>query len=484
MKAINLGSANVLSTVLKLIIPATIAQFINVLYSIVDRMYVGNIGGVMVINGAEEKIGEIALAAVGVCSPITIIISSFAFLVGTGGAPLFAMALGEGREDNAKKILSNAAVSLAFISLVVAALFIALHKPLLYAFGASDKTYEFARQYLMIYAAGAIFSIPGTGLNQYITAQGYSGIAMISTVIGAAANIALDPLFIYVFGLNVAGAATATIISQLFTFIFVVTFLRLKSTKIRLSLCRPELRIIGNIAKLGVSPFIIMASDGLIIIIQNAVLQRMGGPAEGDMWITVATVVQAFFSLVSTPLLGISEGSQPVLSYAYGAKNEKLIKRAEVRILISCLVFTTAMTVISIFCAQPFAGLFIPENPAVAEKAVWGIRIFMIGAIPMSFQYAFVDCFTALGQPKYAITLSLIRKVVFFMGSIIVLPMIWGAEAVFYAEPVADIAGAVLSSAVFLIVFPKVIRRRMSGEDCLKKRSFAHRRSGSSNGAE
>ena len=157
MKAINLGSANVLSTVLKLIIPATIAQFINVLYSIVDRMYVGNIGGVMVINGAEEKIGEIALAAVGVCSPITIIISSFAFLVGTGGAPLFAMALGEGREDNAKKILSNAAVSLAFISLVVAALFIALHKPLLYAFGASDKTYEFARQYLMIYAAGAIF---------------------------------------------------------------------------------------------------------------------------------------------------------------------------------------------------------------------------------------------------------------------------------------------------------------------------------------
>ncbi len=476
MKAVNLGSANVLSTVLKLIIPATIAQFINVLYSIVDRMYVGNIGGTIIINGAEEKLGEVALAAVGVCSPITIIISSFAFLVGTGGAPLFAMALGEGREDNAKKILSNAAVSLACISVAVAALFTALHRPLLYAFGASDNTYSFARQYLMIYAAGAIFSIPGTGLNQYITAQGYSGIAMLSTVIGAASNIALDPLFIFVFGLNVAGAAIATVISQMFTFAFVLTFLRLKNTKVRLELSRPDYATIGKIVKLGLSPFIIMASDGLIIILQNAVLQRMGGPAEGDTWITVATVVQAVFTLTATPLLGISEGSQPVLSYAYGARNERLIKRAEVRILISCLVFTGTMTLISVLCAKPLAGLFIPGNPAALEKAVWGIRVFMIGAIPMSFQYAFVDCFTALGQPKYAITLSLVRKAVFFVGSIIILPMIWGVEAVFYAEPVADVAAAILSSTVFLIVFPKVIKRRMSGEDCLKKRRFAHKR--------
>lgn len=475
MKAVNLGSANVLSTVLKLIIPATIAQFINVLYSIVDRIYVGNIHGVVTIGGVEEQLGEVALAALGVCSPITIIISSFAFLVGTGGAPLFAMALGEGREDNAKKILSNAAVSLAAIAVIVAALFIALHRPLLYAFGASDNTYEYARQYLMIYAAGAIFSIPGTGLNQYITAQGYSGIAMASTVIGAVTNIALDPLFIFVFRMNVAGAALATIISQLFTFVFVVTFLRLKNTKIRLSLSAPNFAIIGNILKLGVSPFIIMASDGLIIILQNAMLQRLGG-ADGDMWITVATVVQAFFSLVSTPLLGISEGSQPVLSYAYGAKNERLIKRAEVRILISCLIFTATMTLIFIFCAKPFAGLFIPDNPEVAEKAVWGIRVFLISCIPMSFQYAFVDCFTALGQPKYAITLSLIRKIVFFVGSIVLLPMIWGVKAVFYAEPVADVAAAILSTTVFLIVFPKVIKRRVNGEDSLKKHRFAHRR--------
>ena len=464
MKAVNLGSGRVLSTVLKLIIPAMIAQFINVLYSIVDRMYVGNI----------EGIGDTALAAVGVCAPITTLISSFAFLIGTGGAPLFAMSLGEGREDNARKILCNAAYALAALGVFVAAIFLIFNRPILFTFGASDATIDYARQYLMIYAAGAIFSIPGTGLNQYITAQGYSGIAMASTVIGAVANIALDPLFIFVFKMDVAGAAIATILSQLLTFIFVVTFLRLKGTKIRLALSKPEMRIIGNIIKLGISPFIIMASDSLIIIVQNAILQARGG-ADGDTWITVSTIVQAFFSLTSMPMLGISEGSQPVLSYAYGAKNEHLVKRAEMWITISCLVFTTFMTVISIFCAQPFVSLFT-GNADIAEKSIWGIRVFMIGVIPLSFQYAFVDCFTALGQPKYAITLSLIRKVVFFLGAIIAFPLIWDVSAAFYAEPFADIAAAIVTSISFLIIFPKVIRRRVNGEDDLKKRRFHHRR--------
>lgn len=464
MKAINLGSSRVLSTVLKLIIPAMIAQFINVLYSIVDRMYVGNIDG----------IGDAALAAVGVCAPITTLISSFSFLIGTGGAPLFAMALGEGREDNAKKILCNAAYSLVAVGAVVAAIFLAFHRPILYTFGASDETYEYARQYLMIYAAGAIFSITATGLNQYITAQGYSGMGMLTTVIGAVANIALDPLFIFTFGLNVAGAAIATIISQFLSFLFVVIFLRLKGTKIRLTFAKPNGRIILRIAKLGISPFIIMASDSLIIIVQNAILQARGG-ADGDMWITVSTIVQAFFSLTSMPMLGISTGSQPVLSYAYGAKNKPLMKRAEVCIASACVVFTVIMTVISIFAAAPFAGLFT-SNAEIADRSVWGIRVFMIGVIPLSFQYAFVDSFTALGQPKYAITFSLMRKMVFFLGGIIAFPYIWGVQGAFYAEPFADIAASVLSSIAFLILFPRIIRRRLEGGDDLKKRKFHHRR--------
>ncbi len=448
MKALDLGSPRVLPTVLKLVIPAMIAQFINVLYSIVDRMYVGNIAG----------IGDTALAAVGVCAPITTLISSFAFLIGTGGAPLFAMALGEGKEETSKKILTNALYSLAAIALIVTAIVFAFEKPLLMTFGASGSTYAYARQYLLIYAAGALFSITATGLNQYITAQGYSGMGMLTTVIGAAANIALDPLFIFVFRMNVAGAALATVLSQFLSFLFVAVFLLLKSTKIRLSLGRASLRLIGKIVKLGISPFIIMATDSVIIIVSNAVLQSRGG-ADGDLWITVSTVVQAFFQLITMPMMGISTGSQPVISYNYGAKNTALIKKAEKYITALCLGFTVFMTLVSLFAAGPFVSLFT-SNAEIASRSVWGIRIFMIGVIPLSFQYAFVDGLKALGQPQYAIVLSLTRKLVVYLGCILVLPVFWGAQAVFYAEPAADICAAILSSAVFLIVFPKILKKR------------------------
>ena len=448
MKALDLGSSRVLPTVLKLVIPAMIAQFINVLYSIVDRMYVGNIAG----------IGDTALAAVGVCAPITTLISSFAFLIGTGGAPLFAMALGEGKEETSKKILTNALYSLAAIALIVTAIVFAFEKPLLMTFGASGSTYAYARQYLLIYAAGALFSITATGLNQYITAQGYSGMGMLTTVIGAAANIALDPLFIFVFRMNVAGAALATVLSQFLSFLFVAVFLLLKSTKIRLSLGRASLRLIGKIVKLGISPFIIMATDSVIIIVSNAVLQSRGG-ADGDLWITVSTVVQAFFQLITMPMMGISTGSQPVISYNYGAKNTALIKKAEKYITALCLGFTVFMTLVSLFAAGPFVSLFT-SNAEIASRSVWGIRVFMVGVIPLAFQYAFVDGLTALGQPQYAIVLSLTRKLIVYLGCILVLPVFWGAQAVFYAEPAADICAAILSTAVFLIVFPKILKKR------------------------
>lgn len=452
MKAIDLGSNKVLSTVLKLTIPSMIAQFINVLYSIVDRMYVGNI----------EGIGDTALAAVGVCAPLTTLLSSFAYLIGTGGAPLFAMALGEQREDAAKKILTNALYSLAAIALLVTALTFLFERPLLMTFGASEATYAYAKRYLLIYAAGSIFSITATGLNQYIIAQGYSGIGMTTTLVGAVANIALDPVFIFVFGMDTAGAAIATVLSQFFSFLFVIIFLRRKSTKIRLGFGKCEPKTVGRIVKLGISPFLIMATDSVIIIATNAVLQSRGG-ADGDMWITVSTVVQAFFTLITMPMMGISTGSQPVISYNYGAKNEKIIRRAEKYILGMCIIFTVIMTVVSVLFAKPFVSLFT-ETPAIAEKSVWGIRVFMIGVIPLAFQYAFVDGLTALGQSQYAIVLSLTRKLVVFLGCTFLFPLFWGVQAVFYAEPVADIAAAVLSTAVFLIVFPKILRRRMQGE--------------------
>lgn len=451
MKALDLGSGRVFSIVCKLVFPAMIAQFINVLYSVVDRIYVGNIRG----------IGDTALAAVGVCAPVATLISSFAFLIGTGGAPLFAMALGEKKKGRAQKILINALLSLLVLSLAVTALVFALERPLLYTFGASDRTYPYAREYLLIYAAGSLFSITAVGLNQYVIAQGYSATGMATTLVGAAANIALDPLFIFVLHMDVAGAALATVLSQVLSFAFVLLFLLRKSTNIRLRLGKPHFPIIAKILRLGISPFLIMATDSVIIILSNALLKQYGG-ADADKWITVSTVVQAFFQLLTMPLLGISTGSQPVLSYNYGARQEQNIRRAEKYILLLCIGYTVLMTLLSLFLAAPFVSLFT-KTPDIAQKSVWGIRIFMTGAVPLAFQYAFVDGLTALGQPQYAIFLSLTRKLVIFLGCILLLPLFWGVQAIFYAEPVADISSALLSSALFAIVFPRILKKRMAG---------------------
>lgn len=448
MKALDLSNKNVLSTVLKLTLPAMFAQFVSVLYSIVDRMYVGNIEGT----------GDVALTALGVCAPVATLLTSFGSLVGLGGAPLFAMSMGEGDMQKAKRILSNALVMLVVLAGLTMALTFALMDPLLTTFGASESTFEYAKQYLSIYTAGTLFSVISVGLNQFIIAQGYSGMGMMTTLIGAVANIALDPLFIFVFKMHVAGAALATIISQFISFAFVIIFLLLKGTKCRLSFGGYDFKVMLKIGKMGISPFLIVATDSIIIIVSNICLKKYGG-AEADSWISSLTVVQAFLSIITMPMLGISTGSQPVISFNYGARNISLIKRGEKCILSMCVIFTTVMFALSFLVAKPFVSLFT-DNANVAERSVWGIRVFMIGIIPLAFQYAFVDGMTALGQPQFAIVLSLTRKLVLYLGATLLLPVFWGVQAVFYAEPVADIGGALLSTIVFLIFFPKILKKR------------------------
>lgn len=450
MKSLDLGSNRAAVTVMKLAFPAMLAQFISVLYSIVDRMFVGNIA----------EIGDIALAGLGVCAPITTLISAFASLVGFGGAPLFAMALGEGRDPAAKKILSNALICLLAIAAAVTAVTFALMDPLLTAFGASENTFVYAKQYLSVYVAGAIVSVTAVGLNQFIVAQGYSAAGMFTTVIGAVANVALDPLFIFTFGMDVTGAALATVISQFLSFLFVVGFLLKKSTKIRLSFSKPEGKLVGKIFRYGASPFFILATDSLVIIVSNMVLKAYGG-ADGDKWITVSTIVQSFMSAITMPLLGISTGTQPALAYNYGAKNIPLLKRAERSIVILALSFTGIMFALSFPLARPVAGLF-SGNEEIVSLSAWGIRVYMIGIIPLSLQYAFVDGMTGLGQPKYAFILSMTRKLVVFLGCLLILPRFWGAEAAFYAEPIADIFGACFSTAVFAVLFPKILKKRQN----------------------
>lgn len=452
MKALDLANKKVFSTVLKLTLPAMLAQFVSVLYSIVDRMYVGNIEGT----------GDIALTALGVCAPVATLLTSFGNLVGLGGAPLFAMALGEDDMPKAKKILANALVMLLGLAVVTMTLTFALAKPLLMTFGASTATYSYARQYLLIYTAGTLFSVVSTGLNQFIIAQGYSGIGMATTLIGAVANIALDPLFIFTFNMGVGGAALATIISQFLSFVFVIVFLFLKGTKCRLSFGGYDVKTILRIFKMGISPFIIVATDSIIIIASNICLKAYGGD-DADMWISSLTVVQAFLSIITMPMLGISTGSQPVISFNYGARNADLIKRGEKCILGMCIAFTSIMFALSFVVAKPFVSLFT-DNERISQYSVWGIRIFMIGIIPLAFQYAFVDGMTAMGQPQFAIVLSLTRKLVLYLGATLLLPRLWGAQAVFYAEPIADIGAAVLSTTVFLIFFPKILKNRCNSD--------------------
>ncbi len=450
MKSLDLGNKNAAATVMKLAFPAMLAQFINVLYSIVDRIFVGNI----------PVIGNTALAGVGVAAPVATLISGFSSLVGFGGAPLLAMALGEGDGEKAKRILSNAFIYLLILAVLVSAIIFAAMNPLLYAFGASENTFVYAKQYLSIYTAGAVFSITAAGMNQFVSAQGYSAAAMLSTVIGAVANVALDPLFIFTFGMDVKGAALATVLSQFLSFLFVTIFLLKKNTKVRLGLKKPSFSVLKKILKYGASPFLIIATDSLIIIISNAVLQSYGG-AEGDKWITVSTVVQAFLSVVTMPLLGISTGTQPVLGYNYGAKNIPLLKKAEKSIVILALSFTTLMFALSFFIARPVAGLFT-SDAEIISLAEWGIRVYMIGIIPLALQYAFVDGMTGLGQPKFAFLLSMTRKLAFFLVSLLVLPRFFGPQGAFYAEPIADIAGSLLSTIVFSVLFPKILKKRES----------------------
>ncbi len=457
MEKMNLGSEKTFNTILRLAIPAMVAQLVSVLYNIVDRIYVGNL----------PNNGSIALVGIGVCAPITTFISSFAFLVGLGGAPIFSMALGEKREDKAKKILSNALLMLIVLSALIMIVFYSLMKPMLYAFGASDASYPYARSYLMIYLLGTFFNILSLGLNQFITAQGDSMMAMLTTTIGCLLNIVLDPLLMYVFNMGFEGAAWATIICQLCSLLFVVIIL-LKKETIKLSFGHYDIHIMTKILKLGFSPFIITCTDSLVSICLNSTLQRFGGD-KGDMYIETATIVLAFESLVTGPLLGISSGTQPVLGYNFGARNSKLIRKAEKQITLMAVVFCTTCFILSFFLAEPFAKLFLGlssssqsvNNQEVIQASIKYIRVYMYGIIPLAFQYVFVDGLTGMGQAKYSIWLSLNRKLVLLLPLIYIIPLITKeAESAFYAELIADIASGIVTSVVYIIIVPKILKKQ------------------------
>lgn len=443
----DLGNDSITQLVLKLAIPTMIAQFVNMLYSIIDRIYIGNIPGE----------GSIALAGVGICGPIVTLLSSFGTLIGLGGSILMAMRMGEGNMKRAKQILSNSFLTLVVLSVTLTVSFLLMKDKLLMWFGASETTFVYANTYMTIYTAGTFFALMAIGLNYFITCQGFSTIGMATVLIGAFANIVLDPIFIFVFDMGVAGAAIATVISQILSCSFAIGFLFSKRPPIKISFGNYSMGIILRIAAIGLSPFLILATDSVIMIIMNSVLQRTGG-ANADMLITAATIVNSYMSLITGPMGGISGGTQAIISFNYGAGKTERVRDAEKKILLLCVVFTVIMFTISRFSAESFARIFVSDAEEIA-LAGWGIRTFTLAIIPLAFQYALVDGLTAMGRTKTALFLSMFRKISYAV-LIVVFAYVFGAKNAFYSEPVMDFIGATMSTIVFLLVFEKHMKHR------------------------
>ena len=444
----DLGEGRIPFLVLKLAGPAMIAQFVNVLYSIIDRMYIGHIPGD----------GALALAGAGVCGPIVTLLSSFGTLIGLGGSILLSIRLGEKNIPKAKQILANSFFMLCIFSAVLTVLFLIIKDRLLWWFGASTATFPYADTYLTIYTFGTFFALMALGLNYFISCQGFPVYGMATVLIGAAANIILDPVFIFLFHMGVAGAAVATVISQMLSCAFALRFLFGDRPPVRISFGGYDRKLMGRILFLGVSPFLILATDSVIQIVMNTSLQTFGGPSQGDMLITCATIVQSYMQLITSPMLGISGGTQALISYNYGACQTGRVKSAERWILLLMLLFTTLMFFVSRLLPQFFVVFFTTE-PDYMKFSVWGIRAFTMMIIPLSFRYVLVDGLTAMERPKTALALSLFRKTL-FTALVVILPVIFSAKTAFFAEPLSDGTAALISTTVFLLVADRHLKKR------------------------
>ncbi len=447
---------SVKSLVWRIAIPSMLGQFVSVLYSIVDRIYIGNI----------PEIGDLALAGVGVCGPIVTMIGSVAFLVGVGGSPLMSIRMGEKNMDAARKILANCFLMLLVFGVLMMAIIMPMTTPMLRLFGASDATLPYAKTYFLVYMCGTVFALMATGLNQFIIAQGYANTGMKSVVIGAVLNILLDPLFIFVFHMDVAGAALATILSQLVSCLFVLRFLFGKYVPVRITFSGYNLRVMGKVLLLGFTPFLIIAIDNVMIIAMNAVLQHYGGAAQGDTLITCATIVQSFMLVITMPLSGITGGTQTILGYNYGARRTDRVMKAQKYIVLLCVLFTAIMLVIAWTAGPLFIRLFT-QDAALIDQTAWAIRVCTLAIIPLGVQYELVDGFTAIGKVQFSLPLSFWRKLVYFLA-VFLIPVFFEVRYVFFAETISDILGPLVTIVVYLISMKKLMRARQPVETAKK----------------
>ena len=430
----------------QLAIPAVVAQIINLLYNIVDRIYIGHISGV----------GAAALTGVGLFTPILMLINAFAMLAGSGGAPRAAISMGKKDNKTAEKILGNCFALLVFMAITLTIIFFILAPTLLTLFGASEKTLPYAVAYARIYILGSIFVLIVLGMNPFITTQGFAKISMLTTVIGAVINIILDPIFIFVFNLGVRGAAIATVLSQAVGAIWILRFLSGKKTILHLKKenFRLQKDIILPCLALGISSFVMLSTESILSISFTSSLSRYGG----DIAVGAMTIITSISQLATLPLQGICQGGQPIMSYNFGAGNKDRVKKAFFTQFKVCTIFTTLFCIIVIAFPRLFAGIF-SNNTELITYTAWALRIYMAGIFSLGFQVCCQQSFMALGQAKVSLLLACLRKLILLIPLIFILPLFIQNKvfAVFLAEPISDILAAIITTLTFLSRFNKIL---------------------------
>lgn len=434
------SKGSIVGHILSLAIPMTLAQLINVLYSVVDRIYIGHLP-----HASAE-----ALTGIGLCLPVITIISAFANLYGMGGAPLCSIARGGHEEKHAQKVMGNSFSMLLLTGAVLMLLCFALKRPILYLFGASEATYGYANDYITIYLLGTVFVMVSLGMNNFINAQGFGKMGMLTVLLGAVMNIILDPILIFGFDMGVRGAAIATVISQGASALWVFSFLTGRKALFRLTRESMKLKahLVKDIIFLGTSGFVMSVTNGTVQIVCNAVLARYGG----DLYVGIMTVINSVREIATLPLNGLTSGAQPVMGYNYGAGCYKRVKSSIKFITVVGVVFSLILWAVVFLEPRFFLHLFTSEQELI-EKGIPALQIYFCGIFMMALQFVGQSTNVALNRPKQAVFFSLFRKVIIVVPLTILLPMVGGlgTDGVFWAEPVSNVIGGTACFVTMLV---------------------------------
>lgn len=446
-KSTDLGKDSIVKLMFKLSTPAIIAQIVNVLYNIVDRIFIGRMTN-----------GDLAMAGVGVSFPIILLISAFSSLAGMGGAPLAAIKMGEEDNESAEKIMANSFSLLIIMSIILTSLFLLFKEPILIAFGASEKTLSYGIDYISIYLFGTIFVQIALGMNAYINTQGFAKISMMTVAIGAIINIILDPILIFKLNLGVKGAALATLTAQAVSAIWVLRFLfgNKSILKIRRKNLKLNKKIVLSIVGLGIAPFIMQSTESLLLISFNTQLSKYGG----DLAVGAMTIMSSIMQMILLPMMGLTQGAQPIISYNYGAKDIDRVKKTFQLCLVMTLIYSSIAWIILMTSSEVVVKIF-NNDPSLLEITSNCIKIYFAGIFIFGAQISCQQTFLALGQAKISLFLALLRKVILLIPLIFVLPMILsdGLFAVLLAEPISDIIAALTTIICFIIFYKKTLSK-------------------------